>query len=48
MHIFNPEDGGSMFLRNVWKEPGDYTAQEPTLLWNLKSNDFRDEYASGN
>jgi hypothetical protein len=25
--ILSPEDGGSMFLRNVGKLPGDYTAQ---------------------
>jgi hypothetical protein len=50
IYIFNPEDGGSMFLRNVGKEPEDYTAQEPTLLWKpqILHNDLPYEFASSN
>jgi hypothetical protein len=43
--ILNPEDGGSILLRNVCIQPGQYVAQQPrisppyffTSPWNFKS-----------
>jgi hypothetical protein len=34
-NIFDPEDGGDMFLRNVGWHSTDYTALYPRILYSL-------------